>query len=164
MFDLYVYQINLEGNRMAALSLLPPDAVDANGLPTEAVLGEVDPNRPEMTVDLFTANEAFLTFLHGIVAEYAHQLPITQKQAEKVQNGPVYVMDRRSINKGEKPPFEDCLGWYGVRDGEVLVETYNPSPSYKLLTNAGPIELEASIEKALLERVWAMIEPSAETP
>ncbi len=138
---------------MAALSLLPPDAVDTAGLPTEAVLGEVDPNRPEMTVDLFTPNDAFLTFLHTIIAEHAHQLPVTQQQAEKVQNGPVYVMDRRSINQGERPPFEDCLGWYGVRNGEILVDTYNPSPNYKLLTNAGPLELDPMLEQILLTQI-----------
>ena len=153
MFELYVYQINMEGHRMAALSLLPPDAVDVNGLPTEAVLGEVDPNRPEMTVDLFTPNEAFLEFLHGIIGEHAHKLPVTQKQAKAVQNGPVYIMDRRSINRGEKPPFEDCLGWYGVRNGEILVDTYNASPNYKLLTNAGPLELDETLEAIVLERV-----------
>lgn len=157
MLDLYVYQINLEGNRMAALSFLSPDQVGEQGLPTEAVLGDVDPNRPEMTVDLFTPNDAFLKFLHSIIGENAHQLSVLQAQAEKVQNGPVYVMDYRSINKGQKPPFEDCLGWYGVRDGEILIETYNPSAHYKLMTNAGPIELEPSLEQILIERVEEII-------
>lgn len=157
MLDLYVYSIKIEGNDMAALSFLTPETVTQYGLPAEAVLGEVDPKQSDMTVDGFVANEAFLTFMHAIVAELAGSLEKMKGQAKKVGNGPVYVMDYRSLNSGEKPPFEDVIGWFGARDGEIVPDSYNSSPKYKLLTNAGPIALEPSLEAELLKRVNALL-------
>ena len=154
MLDLYVYSIKIEGNDMAALSMLPPDVVNSSGLPAEAVLGEVDPRQPDMTVDGFTPNDAFLNLLSQIIVEHAPSLESVRKQAEKVQNGPVYVFDHRCINKGARPPFEDVIGWFGVRNGEIQTDTWNASPNYKLLTNDGPIELEQALEEKLLAAIW----------
>lgn len=157
MLDLYVYALKIEGNDLAALALLPPHIVEAHGLPTEAVLGEVDPRRPEMTVDGFTPNEAFLALLHAVVREHAPALPSVQRQVEAVQNGPVYVVDRRNLNAGERPPFEDVLGWFGVRNGVLLPESYNANPNYQLLNNAGPPQLEQPLEEALLRVTMARL-------
>lgn len=153
MLDLYVYAVKIEGNDLAALSFVHPDVVGQSGLPAEAVIGEVDPRQPEMTVEGFRPNESFLAFLHELIAEHASDLPALQDQAKLVGNGPVYVMDYRSINKGEKPPFEDVVGWFGVADGRILIETYNANPNYKLLTNAGPFVLDERLESILVERV-----------
>ncbi len=142
---------------MAALSMLPPDVVHANGLPAQAVLGEVDPRQPDMTVDGFSVNDAFLTLLSEVIMAEAVQLESLQKQAQKVQNGPVYVVDHRNVHKGKKPPFEDVIGWFGVRKGEILIETWNLSPNYKLLSNDGPIELEAALEEKLKSAIWATV-------
>ena len=154
--ELFVYSIKIEGNALAALSLLPPHIVEQAGLPTEAVLGDVDPRRSEMTVEQFTPNEKFVQFLHQIIGRYAHTLPSVQTLAQKVHNGPVYVMDQRSLQKGLRPPFEDVIGWYGARNGELLPETYNGNPNYALLSSAGPITLEEPLEKALFEAILAL--------
>lgn len=153
MLDLYVYTINLGGQQMAALSLLTPQEVDRYGLVSEAVLGEVDPRRPDMTIENFTANEDFLTLMHRIVALYAPELPVVQKQAEKLKNGPVYVIDRRTVDTGEKPPFEDVLGWFAIQNGELQLKSYNPNPNYQLLSNAGPVQLDPFLEARLLEAI-----------
>ena len=163
MLDLYVYSIKIEGNDMAALSMLPPDVVNTKGLPAQAVLGEVDPRQPDMTVDGFTPNDAFLELLSQVIIEHAPQLETVQKQAENVQNGPIYVVDHRNVNRGDKPPFEDVIGWFGVRDGEILTDSWNLSPNYKLLSNDGPIELEMVLEEKLMEAIWAVVENSAES-
>lgn len=139
---------------MAALSLLPPDVVQQHGLPTAAVFGEVDPRRPDMTVDGFTANEEFLALLNNVIAENAMTLESVQKQLQKVKNGPVYVVDRRTVNKGGLPPFEDILGWYAVRDGAIIPDSFNPSPNYQLLSNNGPLELEPELEEKLIDAVY----------
>lgn len=151
MLDLYVYHINLGGQALAALSFLTPDEVQARGLPTEAVLGEVNPHRPNMTVEDFTPNAAFLEFLGRIIQTHAPALPSLQKQAVRVHNGPVYVMDWRTIHQGGQPPFEDVLGWFAVRQGEVIAESYNPNPSYQIISAHGPPSLEPWLEEKLLE-------------
>ena len=155
MLDLYVYSIKIEGNDMAALSFLHPDEVQQYGLLAEGVLGEVDPLRPNMTVDGFTPNEAFMQLLTQLIVMHAPQLSALQKQAQFVKNGAVYVIDYRSLNEGEKPPFEDVIGWFGVQDGKIIPESYNPSPHYHLLSNAGVIQLEPTLEQLLLEHVRA---------
>jgi hypothetical protein len=154
MLDLYVYTINLGGQPMAALSLLTPEEVDRYGLVSEAVLGEVDPRKPDMTIDNFTANDDFLTLLHRIIAMYAPEMPVVQKQVANIENGPVYVVDRRTIDRaGGKPPFEDVLGWFAILKGELQLELYNPNPSYKLLSNHGPVQLDPFLEARLLEAI-----------
>ena len=157
MLELFVYTIKLEGNDMAALSLLPPDIVQQYGLPTEAVIGEVDHRHPDMTPEHFTPNDKFLDLLSGVIRAHAPRLESIQKQVAKIDNGPVYVVDRRSANQGERPPFEDVIGWFGVRNGELQLDSWNPNPNYKLLTNAGPIELESALEPHLVDAVWASL-------
>lgn len=139
---------------MAALSLLPPDVVQQFGLPTAAVVGEVDPRRPDMTVDGFTPNEDFIALMSRVIAEHAPALESIDKQLEKVKNGPVYVVDRRTVNKGGVPPFEDIIGWFAVRDGVLQPDSFNPSPNYQLLSNNGPFELEGELEEKLIEAVY----------
>ena len=151
--ELYVYTIMIEGNQMGALSVLAPDEVTEKGVPAEAVLGEVDPRTPDMTVDGFTPNEEFINFMSSIIGPLAETLPLMKEQAERIQNGPCYVMDFRSINTGQKPPFEDIIGWYGTKNGQIVPNTYNPNPNYKLLTNAGPIQLQPELEEALLKAI-----------
>ena len=153
MLELYVYTINLAGNRIAALSLVPPEQVTQAGLPTEAILGDVDPAQKEMTIDNFTPNERFVLFLTKIVETHAATLPDVVAQAEKVKNGPVYVIDYRSVNSGEKPPFEDVIGWFGARNGEIVPDSYSANPNYQLLTNAGPPQLDPTLETALLTAI-----------
>lgn len=161
MLDLYVYSIKIEGNDMAALSFLHPEEVQQYGLLTEGVLGDVDPLRPNMTVDGFTPNEGFMQLLSQLIQTHAPQLPALQKQAEFVKNGAVYVIDYRSLNEGEKPPFEDVIGWFGVQNGKIIAESYNPSPHYNILSNAGVIQLEPTLEQLLLEYVRAKMINSA---
>ena len=157
MLELFVYTIKLEGNDMAALSPLPPDIVQQHGLPTEAVIGEVDPRHPNMTPEQFTPNEKFLELLSSVIRTHAPQLDSIQMQVAKVNNGPVYVVDRRTVNQGGRPPYEDVIGWFGVRDSELQLDSWNPNPNYKLLTNAGPITLEPDLESKLIDAVWASL-------
>lgn len=143
---------------MAALSLLPPETVNSHGLPTEAVLGEVNPNQPEMTTGGFTANEAFLELLSTVIVEHAPSLPSLQKQASKVDNGAIYIVDHRNINQDKKPPYEDVIGWFTMRNGQLVADSWSTNPQYKLLSNAGPIELEATLEEKLLAAILAISE------
>ena len=158
MLELFVYTIKIEGNDMAALSPLPPDVVQQHGLPSAAVFGEVDPRQPNMTVEGFTPNEDFLGLLHNVIAKHAPALESVQKQVTNVKNGAVYVVDRRTVNRGGTPPFEDILGWFAVRDGELQPDSFNPSPNYQLLSNSGPLELESELEEKLIDAVYDTLE------
>lgn len=151
MLELFVYTVKIEGNDLAALALLPPGDVQRYGLPTEAILGDVPVRQKEMTVDGFTPNERFVLYLTNIVEMHAPELDEVRRQAAKVGNGPVYIIDYRNVNEGQKPPFEDVVGWFGARDGEIVADTYNANPNYQLLTNAGPPQLHPTLEAKLMD-------------
>lgn len=153
MLELFVYQINLGGQTMAALSFLTPNEVEQYGLPAEAVLGEVDANRPNMTINDFTPNQTFLELLTAVIRQHAPELDSLRQQAARVQNGPVYVIDRRAIQQGGTPAFEDMIGWFGAREGQIMPDTYNPNPNYQLLSAGGPLVLEPALEEKLLAAV-----------
>ena len=122
------------------------------------MIGEVDPRHQEMTPEHFTPNEKFLELLSDVIRQHAPQLESVQKQVARVENGPVYVVDRRSANRGERPPYEDVIGWFGVRNSELQTDSWNPNPNYKPLTNAGPIELEPALEEKLIDAIWASLQ------
>jgi hypothetical protein len=145
-----------EGEARAVLSLLPPDFVQQHGLPGEAVLGDVIPDQPEMSADQFTPNEAFLLALHAIVQAYGPELPSVQKQLQAVRNGAVYVVDRRSARAGQRPPFQDVIGWFGVREGILQPESYNANPNYRLMGDAGPPQPEADLAGIVLREMMAL--------
>lgn len=161
MLELYVYAINLGGQALAALSVLTPAEVERYGLPAEAVLGEVDPHRPNMTPADFTPNAAFLELLSDVIRQHAPQLDSLQKQAARVRNGAVYVIDWRSVQRGEQPPYEDMIGWFGVRQGQIIAASYNPNPNYQLLSAQGPLSLEAPLEAALLQAIRSRLHVAA---
>ena len=156
MLTLYVYTVKIEGNDLAALSFLPPDEVAKYGLPTEAVLGDVPARQTNMTVDGFTPNEKFILFMSQVIEEHAPALESIQKQAAKVKNGPIYVIDYRNVKEGQRPPFEDVVGWFGVRDHAIVPNSYSANPNYQLVSNAGPMQLDPYLEEKLVAAVRAV--------
>lgn len=154
--ELYVYTVKIEGNDLAALSFLPPDDVARYGLPTEAILGDVPARQPDMTVDSFTPNDKFILFLSKVISDHAPGLASVQQQAARVKNGPVYVIDYRNVNRGERPPFEDIIGWFGVRNGQIVPDSYSANPNYQLISNAGPLQLDPHLETQLRAAVRAI--------
>jgi hypothetical protein len=52
---------------------------------------------------------------------------------------------------GRIPDPEDIIGTVLVRDGKVVKGTYEPMPSYRVVTADGPTVLSEDMEKRLME-------------
>jgi hypothetical protein len=149
MFDLYVFTFHDDGRLYRSLSLLSPQEVHTHGLLPEAVLGEISALLPSMTPDDFEPNEPFMALLHEVVQNHAPALPELQAEAKAVGTGFVPLVDGRTT----EVTVEDILGQFEVVRGEIVPTRYKPNPTYRLLTDNGPLQLPAPLEEAVLAAV-----------
>lgn len=157
MLDLYVFTFHNEGRVYRALSLLSPEEVHANGLPTEAVLGEISALLPSMTPEQFEPNAAFLALLHELVEQQAPTLTPLQAEAQTLGSGYVAVVDERVQGGAASIASEDIIGRFEVSRGEIKPASYIPNEHYRLLSDKGPIQLPLSLESALQAAVRAKL-------
>ncbi|MEM8860391.1 MAG: hypothetical protein AAGD96_18855 [Chloroflexota bacterium] len=155
--DLFVYTFHADGNIHRALSVLDPSVVGDQGIPTESVLGEINAHLPSMTPDQFETNEAFIGLLHQVVQEQVPTVEEYQEQAGVIATGTLSVMDLRAGKITGEAAEEDLIGQFTVRTGQILTETYKPNPTYKPLSNNGPIELHPIVEAVLIDRVTQLL-------
>lgn len=155
MFDLYVFTFHNNGQLHRALAVLSPDQVGEHGLPTEAVLGQINALMPSMTPDQFESNEAFLRLLHQVVQEQAPHLLTLQSLAKTQGTGEIALIDERV------PPAEveqeDIVGWFQVSRGEIKPQSYRPNEHYRLLTNRGPLQLPSLLQETLLNHIHHLL-------
>lgn len=156
MFDLFVFTFHNDGHIHRALALRSPAEVQEKGLPTEAVLGEINALLPSMTPDQFEANEKFVALLHRLVGQMGAELSGLQLQAKTQGTGHVSLVDLRV---GDEPVLEeDVIGQFAVGRGEIRPDSYQPNPAYRLLTDKGPLQLPPLIEDAILAHVQPLTE------
>ena len=151
--DLYVFTFHKDKQLYRALSPLTPEQVAELGLPTEAVLGQIDAVLPSMTPDQFEQNEAFLALVHQTIQEAAPQFPLWQTEARTRGMGQLHIIDGRAGQVTGDIGQEDILGFFELRRGEIIHDSYQPNPHYKLLTDNGPIQLPTELEHALLHKI-----------
>lgn len=155
--DLFVYTFHHDGNIHRALSLLDPSTVGDQGIPTESVLGEINAHLPSMTPDQFETNESFLNLLNKVIKEQAPQIEEYQEQAGVIATGVLSIVDLRAGKITGETGEEDLIGQFTVRTGTILPDSYTPNPSYKPLSNNGPIELHPLLESVLLDQITQLL-------
>ncbi len=148
--DLFVFTFRKEKQLYRALSPLNPQQVSEFGLPTEAVLGQIDAVLPSMTPDQFEQNEAFIALVHAAVQAKAPEIPELQAEAKTLSMGRLYVMDGRAGRVTGEVGQDDIIGSFALRRGEILADQYEANPHYRVLTDNGPLQLPAPIETAVL--------------
>ena len=152
--DLFVFTFHHDQNIYRALSPLSPDQVGSNGLPTEAVLGEISAALPSMTPDQFEQNEAFVAVLHDIIRTHAASVQGLTQQAASLGRGELPIIDLRTDVHTVAP--EDILGSFDVTRGEIQAERYRPNDQYRVLTEKGPTQLDPVLETYLLEHLTTL--------
>ncbi|KAL6309459.1 hypothetical protein BKA93DRAFT_814867 [Sparassis latifolia] len=76
--------------------------------------------------------------------------------ALQTQQGWMHIHDNRNIPAlGRIGDPDDILGSVRVEDGEILPETYQPMPSYRLCTSDGIVQLTEGIAQRLRELLEA---------
>src|SRR5688500_12783063 len=112
------------------LSLLTPQEVESlGGLPAEAILGTYD--GPSNSPEAFRPNQAFIDFLHHVLADAGSRSPELIAAARQQHNGWLYIIDPRTPEgpNGNVGP-EDIVGAFVVRDGALIQGSYEPNPDY----------------------------------
>ncbi|MEM7798622.1 MAG: hypothetical protein AAF633_05475 [Chloroflexota bacterium] len=94
--ELYVFTFHHDKQIYRALSPLSPDKVGAYGLPTEAVLGQIDAALPSMTTEQFEQNDEFIELLHQLIQSYGPTLPEIRAQAVSLSTGTLPIIDQRT--------------------------------------------------------------------
>jgi hypothetical protein len=136
------------------LAVIPPDGVLDQGIADHAILGAfeklVDAGGP-LPYERFAQNPAFLRVLHGVIREHAPSSPDLRQEAERLGDGWLYVIDRRTATPADRVPPEDIVGVFSVRGGAVVPASYTPSPNYRLFTADGLFQLDEHLGPFLLK-------------
>ena len=136
---------------------VPIDRVNAaeGRIPAEAVMGvcltPMQGNEQRVAPENFAPNRYFLDLLHDVVALHGPSTPHLQELAKGIRNGPVYVIDERTLAPESELSGEDLIGQFEAKDGKIVPASYRPNGAYCLLTSDGFIELHPELEDHLTE-------------
>lgn len=159
--DLFVFTFRHDQNIYRALSPLSPEEVKDRGLPTEAVLGEINAALPSMTPDQFEQNDAFVDLVHEIIRSNVPFIPSFCAEAASIGRGELLIIDQRSDI--DDMTTEDILGRFDLTGGELDASNYQPNEQYRVLTEKGPIQLDSELEEHLLTYLTKLPRPNAES-
>jgi hypothetical protein len=147
-------RITTDSGPQDILAVVPPDGALDHGIEDHAILGAFD-NLVEaggpLPHERFAQNPAFLRLLHGVIREHAPTSPDLRQEAERLGEGWLYVIDRRTPAPAARVPPQDVVGVFSVRGGEVVPASYTPSPNYRLFTADGLFQLDEHLGPFLLK-------------
>jgi hypothetical protein len=149
-------RIETEAGLRDVVAIISPDEAQTGGISGDAILGAfeelIEAGSP-LPHARFTQNPGFVRLLHGVIREHAPASPGLRREAERLGDGWLYVVDRRTTNPEGAVPPEDILGVFVVRGGEAIPASYTPSPNYRLLTEQGFFQLDEHVVPHLLAAV-----------
>lgn len=151
----YAYEVDApgDGGKRCYLSPLPREKGFNLGLRPEAIIGEVsDPNN--ITPQSFKPNPAFVRFLSHVLAKHAGQCVALVEEAQRTQNGWVYVIDQRTATPDDAVPPEDIIGAFEVQDGKMV--RFHGSPNHQLVSNRGIFRLHSFFQDRLIDELEAL--------
>ncbi|MBD3381731.1 MAG: hypothetical protein GF404_06000 [candidate division Zixibacteria bacterium] len=140
---MYVYYVkNAEDDTTKYfVSPIPSDMLSENkGLPPECIMGQIIQDPQNFVPENFVQNKAFVDLLHEVIADNVNEYAPVKEEAEKQNEGYVYIIDARTKKPGVDVPQEDIIGAVEVKDGRI--GEYKPSPNYVLYTSSGFMQLD----------------------
>ncbi|KAI8989112.1 hypothetical protein BD414DRAFT_439655 [Trametes punicea] len=108
----------------------------------------------------FVENERFREVLHEAVQSALRDgVDEVQKNgAIQTREGWMHIHDNRNIPAlGRIGDPDDIIASVRVENGEILAETYQPMPSYRLCTSDGVLQLTEGLAKRLVEVLQAKV-------
>jgi hypothetical protein len=148
----YVVEATPHGKIEHYVSFIPPDKAFKVGLDGRGVIGILK-NGKDIVPENFIPNRVFQAFMHSIIAREIHNESSCKKQAKKIKEGYVYIIDKRTKNpQGDIPPY-DIFGFVKVSNGKLVKGVYTPNPNHALVSDDGIFQLPKQIEKKILDEV-----------
>ena len=144
-----VVKVKTDTGFVLYVTLLPSEVFSSAGLPPESIVGELKDGEA-MTPSNFIRNAVFVASLNTVVAEAGPLDPELQQQAQRLKQGMLPLVDRRTT-RDVPLSSEDVFGAFVVEHG--VITSYQPNAAHRLLTAEGWFVLPASMEKALLSKL-----------
>ena len=158
MERVFVFTVWESGEATDYATVLPPEVFSKAGAAGDSIVGTLprsDSAEGAFSPGGFVPNEGFSRFLQRVVAEHAPSVGELQAEAERVGNGRIYVVDRRTLKQDGPVPPEDIFGAFQVAQGRVVPGSYSANPSHRLLTERGFFHLEDGLHQKLVAELIA---------
>jgi hypothetical protein len=152
----HLYDVETEDGPLSLVAVLPPETAMERGLPSPAVVGTVPQGTAEITLENFTPNPEFATFLGFVVSRHGAADPALQRQAAAEGDGWIYMVDLRAGEEAEEVETEDILGAFRVEEGRLVEGSFRGNPGYRPLTGRGLLQLDEWLRERLVEELIAL--------
>lgn len=149
--DFHVFSVATAETKGMCLSVLPKKIVEDKRLHNKAIVGflKTDQVNPQD----FVESQAFKDYFHQFISR---QLPLQAEflsEGKKINNGYVYLIDKRTKNPKGDVPMQDIVGAMNFENGHLVADSYLPNKNYKLLTSKGLFQLPFSLEESFLKEI-----------
>lgn len=155
----FVFTVWESGEATDYATVLPPEVFSKAGVAGDSIVGTLPRSDSDaegsISLEGFVPNDGFTRFLQRVVAEHAPTVGELQSEAERVGNGRIYVVDRRTLKQDGPVPPEDILGAFQVAEGRVVPGSYSANPSHRLLTEQGFFHLADGLHQKLVAELIA---------
>lgn len=151
--EVYIYTIDDAQGRRRLASMLPEAATQQHGLKSFAIIGQFTDETDN--TDTFVVNPAFLDFLAWAIARHAATCPGLVAQAQKHQNGHLYVTDARSQIAGSKASEEDIIGVAEIKEGKII--RFAGNSNYRPFNQHGFMTIEPWLNNKIREELLAQV-------
>jgi len=146
--DILMYTITQDGRERTLLSLMPLDEGFERGIPSEAILGELNQFDTGLSEDNFTPNVVFIKFMHESIATHVRSCPSLIDRAKRLGDGQLPLLDGR-VPVGQKQVHAaDVIGFLEVENERIV--RYTACMQHKLVYQDQVVKLEPFLHDRLL--------------
>lgn len=149
---MHVYEIEKDGSWRFILSVISPEIGFEKGLPEKSIIGEYKSSGCQEIPENFLTNPKFFDFLNETIRKHASYSKDVITTVSKIKEGIFEVVDERNDNISRLD--EDTIGAFKVEDGNLIVNSYQPNPNYKLVGSSGQFNPPIWLKTKLEEDVW----------
>lgn len=133
-------------NQRTYLSLLDP--ASSKEFSEKAILGYLAEGKQEVIHKNIVYNPAFLDLFHKVVVLTALRSQDIAAGAAQQETGFIYIVDQRMLTEGKDKP-EDIVGSFEVLNGTIHPLSYQPNPSYQLISENGLFKIPGDFDQFL---------------
>lgn len=157
-----IYTVRTPVGLQNIASLISQEIAFERGLLPESIIGYFvkEINIEELNPNDFIRNSLFVKFLHHSIAEFAPFIKSFQASAQKLINGWVYVIDKRTPDPCGNVPPEDIIGAFEIRKGAVIEGSYKPNDNHRILSQKGFFRLDVELYEHLMNKLKKLYELS----
>lgn len=144
--NLFSFPVNDDGIARTFLSILDPS--DKKKFSKKAIVGYLLDNDKPVTHSNIRYNPEFVDIFHKIIVLTALRSQEVMADAGIQQVGFVYITDQRNPSRDADKP-EDIVGSFEVKDGNMVPLSYQPNPSYQIISDSGMFKIPGDFDQYL---------------